>query len=121
LGGCGGGDSGENGSDVPSGPPSVVISEIMYHPVGEEAETEEHEFIELENVTTEAITLDGYRLAVDGSDRFVFPAGVTLPAGQRLVLANRRDALLALPAYGLAPEDVIGEFSGELDNGGAEV
>ena len=95
--GCEGTDSEDDGGfGAPSGPPTVVISEIMYHPVDEVTETEEHEFIEVENVTANDITLDGYRVVIDGHDRFVFPEGVTLPAGQRLVLANRRDALLGV-------------------------
>jgi spore coat protein CotH len=120
--GCEGTDPEDDGGfGAPSGPPTVVISEIMYHPVDEVTETDEHEFIELENVTANDITLDGYRLVIDGRDRFVFPEGVTLPAGQRLVLANRRDAVLGVSSYGLSAATVAGEFSGELDNGGAEI
>jgi spore coat protein CotH len=105
---------------MPTGPLSVVISEIMYHPVAEVTETEEHEFIELENVTNADVSLGGYRLLVDGAERFVFPAGITLVAGQSLVLANDRDSLLAVRSYALSPGQVA-EFTGELDNGTAEI
>src|SRR5689334_3802910 len=61
--GTGGGGAGAGGSgSPPAGPPSaaagrVVLSEIMYHPVGEDDGVEHHEFVELHNPGDKAVAL----------------------------------------------------------------
>lgn len=101
----------------------VVIDEIMYHP----AEPNE-EYIELYNPTSEEILLetpDGpWRL--DGGIDYAFDAGMSVPAGGRLVVVgfdphtepSRLAAFVA--AYRTAPltpgVDIAGPFSGSLSN-----
>jgi hypothetical protein len=93
----------------------VVISEIMYHPVLEEAAVDNHEFIELGNRTDRPIDLAGYRIA--GGVRYTFPAGASLPPRGFVVVARNRERLLAdLPTYRLDPPAVFGDYAGELDN-----
>jgi spore coat protein CotH len=95
----------------------VVISEVMYHPVLENDVVDNHEFIELHNPGAQAVSLAGWRLA--GDAQFTFPATASLPAGGYVVVARRRDKLAAL--YGLRPDDVLGDYAGELDNGRGRV
>jgi hypothetical protein len=110
--GCGG-DAGTAGA--PTGP--VVISEIMYHPVLEDAATEDHEFVELYNRSGAPVALAGWKLA--GGIRFTFPAGVTLaPKGFAVVAKNRARLAADVPAYGLRAADLLGDYEGALDNGG---
>src|ERR671938_669041 len=76
--------------DVPVGPvplpvPAVVFSEIMYHPVREDALVDRHEFLELYNRAAVAIDVSGWKLS--GDVAFTFPAGTILPAGGYRVLA----------------------------------
>lgn len=100
---------------------NVIISEIMYHPVGETTAEDEHEFVELHNTGDAEISLAGWKLHVGKTDRLTLPTSAKLSAGGYLVLAKRRDKLLALTQYGLAPDQVIGDFEGGLDNGGGKV
>ncbi|HET9953869.1 MAG TPA: CotH kinase family protein [Polyangiaceae bacterium] len=93
----------------------------MYHPYGETSAQEEHEFVELFNAGKEPALLSGYKLRVDGRDRLSLPANLSLGPGQYLVLAKSASALLSISSYMLEPSRVIGDYSGELDNGGAEV
>ncbi|MBN2132968.1 MAG: lamin tail domain-containing protein [Sedimentisphaerales bacterium] len=101
----------------------VVIDEIMYHP----AEPNE-EYVELYNPTSEEILLESadgpWRLA--GGVDYVFDAGLSLPAGGRLIVVgfdphaepSRLAAFVA--AYQTGPltpgADVAGPFSGNLSN-----
>lgn len=99
----------------------VIISEIMYHPVGETTAEDEHEFVELHNTGDTEMSLAGWKLHVGKTDRLTLPANAKLAAGGYLVLAKGRDKLLALSQYALAPDQVIGDFEGGLDNGGGTV
>ncbi|YCM42966.1 CotH kinase family protein [Verrucomicrobiaceae bacterium 227] len=58
----------------------LVVSEIMYHPLDDDSE-----FIELMNVS-DAVTLDLGGVAMTSGVDYVFPAGVTLAPGGRLVV-----------------------------------
>jgi hypothetical protein len=99
---------------------AVVISEIMYHPVDETTDEEVHEFVELHNRSGKAVDLGGWKLDSDkGGVSFAFPAGVSIAAGQYRVVAKNRQALAAVKKYGLAQADLLGDYAGELDNGGA--
>jgi hypothetical protein len=91
--------------DQPEG--SLVINEIMYHPI-----TPGAEFIELYNrSSTTAFDLGGWRLNGAG---YIFPGGTLIPPNGFLVIAKNRAVFGA--AYGAIP--VIGEFPGQLDKGG---
>ncbi len=60
---------------------SLVVSEIMYHPTDEDSE-----FIELLNVS-DAVTLDLGGVAFTSGIDYVFPAGVMLAPGDRMVVS----------------------------------
>lgn len=98
----------------------VVISELMYHAVLDDGPSESHEFVELQNRRAEEVDLAGWSLG--GGIRFRFPAGTRLPAGGFLVVAKDRQRLAAdLPAYHLGGDNLLGDYDGELDNGGERV
>ncbi|HKS37267.1 MAG TPA: CotH kinase family protein, partial [Verrucomicrobiae bacterium] len=86
----------------------VIVNEIMYNPVIPDAE-----FVEIHNQSpATAFDLSGWRL--NGVD-FTFPAGTIIDPGAYLVVTKDRSAFIA--AYGINPQ-VVGEFAGQLDNGG---
>lgn len=95
---------------------SVVFSELMYHPVEENDYEDQHEYVELYNKAGVALDLSGYKLA--GEVTFTFPSGTFIPAGGYLVVAKNKVALLAVTAYGLSASGVVGDWTGQLDNGG---
>ncbi len=85
------------------------ITEIMYHPAGEE----EAEFIELQNVGSTPLDLAGVRFT-SGID-FSFDDGVILAPGEQLVLAADSEAFHR--RYGQQPP-LAGVYGGRLSNGG---
>ncbi|MDB6039074.1 MAG: hypothetical protein JWM99_2915, partial [Verrucomicrobiales bacterium] len=103
---------------------SLVISEIMYHPMKTHGQintdemgvaTNSLEYIELFNSRGEPEDLSGYRL--DGSIDYTFPAGTVIPGGGFLVVARSPVDLESI--YGL--RGVLGPFSGNLPNGSGTV
>jgi spore coat protein CotH len=111
---------GTGGSSVPDPPaparPAVAISEIMYHPVLENDLVEAHEFIELHNAAEFGADLAGWKLRIGGHDAFTFAADTSLGAGAYLVVAKDRAKLSTI--YGLGPSLLVGDYAGQLDNGG---
>ena len=95
-------------------PPRVLINEIMYHPVKEDDYVDNHEFVEIINDSGGTVDLGGWIIA--GGIEFAFAANTILNAGEYLVIAKNRTALLA--EYALSPDDVVGDFAKSLGNGG---
>ena len=105
----------------------VLINEIMYHPVERPAFdaagdpvldlTEDvHEFIELKNTGSTAVSLAGWRLR--GAADYVFPAGASIPAQGFAVVAKFPARLESIAAYALPAGSVFGPWSGGLKNSG---
>jgi hypothetical protein len=105
--------------DAPPPTPTVVFSELMYHPVLEESYEDQHEFIELYNRAYFDLDLSGWKLA--GEVTYTFPAGSSIPAHGYLVVAKNRTALAAVAAYGLTVQELHGDYAGQLDNSGGLV
>src|SRR5688500_3411532 len=61
---------------VPAPVGKVLFSEVMYHPVLENAAVDNHEFLELHNRGDAPVTLTGWKL--EGDVRFAFPAGTSI-------------------------------------------
>ena len=99
--------------------PPVYISEVMYHPVLEEALDDPHEFVEIHNRGAEPVDLTGWRIA--GGIDFPFPAGTVIAPGAYRVIARERAMLAAVTAYGLIESEVLGDYARSLDNGGDKV
>ncbi len=112
---------GVDGGVAPVGAPRIAISEIMYNPVLSNADSNDHEFLELHNAGTAGIDLGGWKLS--GEIQFTFAAGTVVGPGQFLVVAKKRTALLAVAKYNLAPlaGQVVGDFAGALDDGGGRI
>ncbi|MFZ5891046.1 MAG: lamin tail domain-containing protein [Myxococcota bacterium] len=99
---------------------AVVISEIMYHPADEQTDDELHEFIEIANRSDAEVDVSGWKLKDNNAGlAFTFPAGTKLAAGAYLAVARDR-AALAL-AWGGDASQLIGDYTGGLDNGGETV
>jgi hypothetical protein len=95
----------------------IVINEIMYNPI---SGNDDDEFIELHNRGTSAADLGFWRL--DNGVNFTIPAGTILQPGGYLVLAKNRTNLLArYPDLAANPSRVIGNYGGQLANGGERV
>jgi CotH kinase protein/Lamin Tail Domain len=118
--------SGPGPGDPDAGPPPdaivlppvegpVVISEVMYHPVLEEDFIDWHEFVEIHNPSPDTVSLTGWKL--EGGIAYMFPDGTEIAAGAYLVVARNRPSLLAVYP-GVNEAAVLGDYQGELDNGG---
>lgn len=102
---------------------NLVISELMFHPAVPSAkeaqagfdDAEDFEFVELLNVGSRRIRLDGVRF-IDGI-KFQFEAngGNHLDPGERMVLAKNLRAFRLRYAH---PCRLTGPYAGNLDNGG---
>lgn len=99
---------------APIAPGQVVISELHFNPAGTGAE----EFLELQNVSDQAVNLRGCRFT-EGID-FVFPDNrdTLLAPGQRLVLVE--DVFAFQRKYGLEIP-VTGRYFGSLANQGETI
>lgn len=108
-------------NSTPASSNNLVISEIHYHPAEPTSAAEiaistnrdDYEFIELLNIGAQAIELDGVHFA-DGIT-FAFGAESLLDPGERAVIVRDIDAFQA--RYGSAVS-IVGEYSGQLSNGG---
>jgi hypothetical protein len=110
----------------------IVVSEIMYHPpdIGTNDNSRD-EFIEVANITSQSVPLydpafptNHWRLrdAVD----FDFTAGLSLPAGGRVVVVsfdpvNDTNSLAGFQQRYGTNATLIGPYSGKLANGDAKV
>jgi len=109
----------------------VVINEIMYHPRDVVTPTNvisntDDEFVELHNLSSEAVDLSNWRLT--NGVNYSFAPGVSLPAGGYLVVvsfspATNGAALTAFrTTYGLSTAvPIFGPYAGRLDNDGESV
>jgi len=106
---------------VPAAAGNVLISEIHYHPANPTAAENpqglhndaDYEFVEVCNVSAATVNLTGCQLVEDV--QFIFPAGMLLAPGQRVVIVENTAAFRL--RYGNGPV-VIGEYSGNLSNAG---
>ncbi|MCH6256613.1 lamin tail domain-containing protein [Puniceicoccaceae bacterium K14] len=93
----------------------VAITELMYHA----PEGDSYDFIEIQNVSLDIISLAGYKF--DNAIEFEFSdaSKTSLAPGDYLVVVDDIDAFkTAYPTNGV---NIAGEFSGDLSNGGEMV
>lgn len=94
----------------------LKVTEIMYNPASNSAGTidgDEFEFIELKNTGSKKINLSGLKIEGIG---YTFPVGVTLNAGNLIVLASNNEAFFT--RYGFKAFD---RYRSHLDNGGEKL
>jgi len=99
---------------VLSAAPSVVITEIMYHPGSDDPRDE---YIELVNAGDTAADLTGWAFT-KGVD-FVFPEGVVLGPGAFIVIAADPERIAA--SFNLPEGSVAGPWVGSLANEGERI
>ncbi|MEM7235180.1 MAG: lamin tail domain-containing protein, partial [Planctomycetota bacterium] len=90
-------------------PSLLTISEIHYHPPGDD---DAREFVEIHNRGKGTISLDG--LALRGAVTFAFPSGASIGPGGYLVVAKEPE--LIRRERSLDAKTVIGPFLGKLSN-----
>ena len=91
----------------------VVISELMYDPVGGNT----NEFVELHNVGTNAVDIGGWMFSAGITYTFASPS--VLNSGAYLVVAVNRAAFTAL--YPNVTNLAAGNYTGQLSNQGEQV
>ena len=94
---------------------SIVINEIMYHPI---SESESDEYIELYNRSAATVDLSRWRMT-DGIS-FECPEETFLAAGDFLVIAKNRTHLLVRHPE-LSPDRTFGDYSGNLSDKGEKL
>jgi hypothetical protein len=113
----------ENTPGAENGAPRVgpiVISEIMYHPLGANSE-----YIELYNISANSVSLEdavtGARWKMSDGIDLIFPAESTLESGQFMLIV--KDAILFSMAYPDVPEGtaILEWRIGSLSNGGERI
>ncbi|MGC3961302.1 MAG: lamin tail domain-containing protein [Verrucomicrobiota bacterium] len=102
-------------SNTPPQLSSVVISEIMYHPI---SENDDDEYLELYNRSGSAVNLGGWQLQ-DGVS-FTFPSNTIIAAGGYVVVAESLTNLLAKYSQ-LNSTNAFGNYSGKLSNSGERI
>lgn len=104
--------------DVP-----LRVTEIHYHPLspsdGSPFRDEDFEFIEVENVGPESVSLAGVRLL--GAVRFEFSGGALASLEPRGVAVVVRDLQAFASRYGEATARIAGAYEGELHNAGERI
>ncbi len=101
----------------------LLLSEIHYHPAAPTPEEDpegqwsrtDFEFVEIWNVAERTLQLQG--LSFDEGIRFTFPEAILEPGARALVIEDR-EAFVS--RYGNVPT-VLGEYQGQLSNGGEQV
>jgi len=100
---------------VPTNYNDIKITEIHYHPLGENLiDDSGFEFIELKNTGTSALDIGRLKFT-DGID-YAFPVETQLGAGEFIVLASNSNNFFS--RYKFRP---FAEYSGKLDNGGEQL
>ena len=92
----------------------LAVTELMYHaPAGNP-----HDYIEVKNISSEAVTLRGYKL--DNAIDFKFRNGpASLGSGEYMVIVDDIDAFsLSYPTNGII---IAGEYSEDFSNSGEKV
>jgi hypothetical protein len=99
---------------------NTVISQIHYHPASDPGDmypASAYEFLELMNISTQAVELSDVHLREDV--HFDFPYGSFLAPGERVQLVGARTAFET--RYTNQPTRVIGSFAGDLANEGGRL
>ena len=110
---------GRGGGGGTTGAPTIVLSEIMYHPVleeGYEADPDPHEWLEIGNAGDAAVELEGW--ALTEGVQFTF-GPLTLEPDSAVVVVQSREDFEAI--HDLDPALIAGEFEGRLSNAGEAI
>ncbi|MEO8353274.1 MAG: lamin tail domain-containing protein, partial [Chthoniobacteraceae bacterium] len=97
---------------TPASASTLAISELNYHPLL----SEEHEFIELVNISAQTIDLTGVHFTA--GVEFTFPLGLLLGPGERTLVVRNIAEFETQYGAGLP---VAGAYVGSLENAGEEI
>ncbi|HEX9975432.1 MAG TPA: CotH kinase family protein, partial [bacterium] len=98
----------------PSSLPSIVISEIHYHPSAElQGDGDIYEFVELVNHGVNEVDISGYQFT--NGINFTFPQGSYIDGGEYIIIAKTAET------YANNGFQVFQTTSGKLDNAGEEL
>jgi hypothetical protein len=113
-------------SQATAGQQFLRVTEIQYHPLDPSASElavnpalseSDFEYIELMNTGPVALNLAG--ASFNEGIAFTFPAGTSLAAGGRIIIASNTTAFAL--RYGSPGVPVLGPFYAQLDNGGERI
>ena len=95
----------------------VVIAEFLYHAATDTEDECNLEFIKIQNVSDEAVSLADWVIA--GSVFYLFPEGTTISPGQHLTIAASPERLERMFEFNasMLPQ----AYTGNLPNGGGEI
>eukprot|EP01124_Arcella_intermedia_P005570 TRINITY_DN13300_c0_g1_i1.p1 TRINITY_DN13300_c0_g1~~TRINITY_DN13300_c0_g1_i1.p1 ORF type:complete len:1117 (-),score=178.90 TRINITY_DN13300_c0_g1_i1:155-3040(-) len=97
--------------------PSLLISEIMYHPITSINYEDQFEFIEIFNNDSEAVNISQWRI-VSTSLRYQFPPLTVIPSKAFMTIVKNRTAFqFVYPST----NTFLGPYNGELKNSGDKV
>jgi hypothetical protein len=99
-------------TNAPPLPGQVVISEIMYNPISGD---NDDEYVELYNPGSQPVNIGDWQFTA--GIRYTFRPNTTIPAGGYLVVAANASRL-ATNYPGLNGANLVGNFNGNLANGG---
>lgn len=99
-------------TNAPPLPGEIVINEIMYNPISGD---NDDEYVELHNPGPLAVDIGEWQFTA--GIRYTLPPGTTIPAGGYLVVAANASKL-ATNHPGLNGANLVGDFNGNLSNGG---
>ncbi len=111
----------------PARPGNLIVTEINYHPldpspdeqmVGSNFDADDFEFIELKNIGTTILDMTGVRFTNGITFSFTDSNVISLRPGEAVLVVKNLAAFHA--RYG-APDNIAGEYAGNLDNGGENV
>lgn len=104
--------------DCPANAPDqVVIAEFLYHAATDTEDERDLEFIKIQNVSNEMVSLDHWVIA--GSVFYLFPEGTLLSPGRHLTIASSPERLERMFEFSdsLLPQG----YGGGLPNGGGDI
>jgi hypothetical protein len=96
--------------------PDVVINEIMYNPI---SHNQDEEYVELYNRSNRSLNLNGWRL--EGGISYTISGVSAFAPGSYLVIAKNIDLLRTNYGSVLTTANSLGNFSGNLSNGGERI
>ena len=89
----GGEEGGEMGAPTYGPPTTLLITEFMPNPSTDAADDADGEWIELTNIGSETVSLEGLSIGDNAGD-VVFPAGLSIAAQDSIVIARSEDSNL---------------------------
>lgn len=106
---------------APAAAPPLVFTELHYHPNNPNLSDEsDQEFIEIMNVSGQAVDLSGVQISDFAESPYTFPHGISLAAGKRIVVARNPAVFTSIYGTGI-PLAPAGYATANLSNAGETI